>query len=397
MSLDAQLTCSLAPGVEPAEETILDAEQAATRVADLAEEALQSGTFGIGGLLMGLDGRVIAQARNAVIHGNSVFDPTAHVERQLVDWYFATRNSLSPPPNEIVIVSSLDPCAMCTGAILKAGFKVIAVGEDPTSGIHSPRLKLLPEDTRKEIDARFRIFRRAHQNSSFVPGFPAQLSGQISDVTWGRSCKAFLESLEHVRSLVSGEPGRGRPIVPRLRGSVEDLPDPGTVRVPPQHLDIGDVRRVPVELLAVELEDNQSWLIDSFGKLLLIADSREQLSPSRSSILELIRGYSRLRRQSPQIARSGTLPHPRQCSVLTKHPPGSVAQALLDLGALGSFLEGRRESSSFPLLTVLEGDIKQAERYVSALPTLYTDEIGVSVGRLSSELPSHGAHVLYRT
>jgi hypothetical protein len=57
-----------------------------------AESAKSDGTFGVGGLLIGGDnGKIYKVIRNAVIRGNSVRDPTAHVERQLVDWYFSKK------------------------------------------------------------------------------------------------------------------------------------------------------------------------------------------------------------------------------------------------------------------------------------------------------------------
>src|SRR5262249_2875871 len=77
----------LSPGVRAGTGTIRNADDAAGRTVALAEEAGKQGTFAVGGLLVEDSGRVIAEATNAVIRNDRLSDPTAHVERQLVDWF----------------------------------------------------------------------------------------------------------------------------------------------------------------------------------------------------------------------------------------------------------------------------------------------------------------------
>src|SRR5262245_39218321 len=103
-------------------------------VARLAVEAARLGTFGVGGLLADDAGRVVAMARNAVVVGGRVHDPTAHVERQLIDWYFATGRR-DVPPSALTIVTSLEPCMMCAGSILRAGFKCVSLADDEAAGV----------------------------------------------------------------------------------------------------------------------------------------------------------------------------------------------------------------------------------------------------------------------
>src|SRR5262245_26820413 len=115
-------TPELTPGVRAEPGRIRDAEQAAARAVALAEEAGRRGTFAVGGLLVDDSGQVLAEARNAVIEDGQLSDPTAHVERQLVDWFaYAQRRGLAASARNATIVSSLDPCAMCAGAILRSG------------------------------------------------------------------------------------------------------------------------------------------------------------------------------------------------------------------------------------------------------------------------------------
>ncbi len=95
--------------------------------------ARTQGTYGVGGVLLDQQGNVLKALQNNVVCDGLIFDPTAHGERQLIDWYFAeaARGRELPPPHEVTVVTSLDPCAMCTGAILTAGFNVVVAATDP--------------------------------------------------------------------------------------------------------------------------------------------------------------------------------------------------------------------------------------------------------------------------
>jgi cytosine deaminase len=55
----------------------------------------------------------------------------------LVSWYYANKTSLSlPEPKELTVVTTLDPCAMCAGTLLTAGFNVAVVAIDDLAGIN---------------------------------------------------------------------------------------------------------------------------------------------------------------------------------------------------------------------------------------------------------------------
>jgi hypothetical protein len=130
------------------------------------------------------------------------------------------------------------------------------------------------------------------------------------------------------------------------------------------------------------LQENRSCLIHGDGRPLLIAESAEKYSPARSSTLEVIRAYVAIRRQMSEKRRL-VLPNPRYLSVLQRRPPQSPEEALLDLGALGSFLETERAPSRFPLLTYLEdGNQSCVAEYAASLPPLYTQVINVTSGLL---------------
>ncbi|HZX27174.1 MAG TPA: nucleoside deaminase, partial [Telluria sp.] len=131
----------------------IDVQAAAALAASEAVAGKTQGTFGVGGVLLDGQGRVLKSMHNNVVRDGLVFDPTAHGERQLIDWYFAERakGRALPPPEECTIVTSLDPCLMCTGAILASGFNVVVAANDANAGINFDRsaaFTALPEPLR---------------------------------------------------------------------------------------------------------------------------------------------------------------------------------------------------------------------------------------------------------
>ena len=87
-----------------------------------AETARQSGEVPVGAIVV-LDGEVIGRGRNTVI-GSS--DPTAHAE------IVALRNAASALNNYrltgAALYSTIEPCAMCAGAIVHARIERLVYG-----------------------------------------------------------------------------------------------------------------------------------------------------------------------------------------------------------------------------------------------------------------------------
>ena len=83
----------------------------ASRLAEIAvreaEKSKNNGTFGVGGLLVDDRGAIVKVIGNRVIHNGSVHDPTAHVERQLVDWYYSS--NYLPAPGRMTSAASVMP------------------------------------------------------------------------------------------------------------------------------------------------------------------------------------------------------------------------------------------------------------------------------------------------
>ena len=145
--------------IKPSKKTI-DVQAAVAIAANEAIAARTQGSFGVGGVLLDQAGNVLKSLQNNVLRDGLIFDPTAHGERQLIDWYFAerARGGALPPPEETTLVTSLDPCAMCSGAILAAGFKVVIAATDSNAGINhdaSASFEALPAALRAQAAAAF--------------------------------------------------------------------------------------------------------------------------------------------------------------------------------------------------------------------------------------------------
>jgi hypothetical protein len=107
-------------------------------------------------------------------------------------------------------------------------------------------------------------------------------------------------------------------------------------------------------------------------------------SPGNSPILDLIRCYTKLRLLLPDETRP-VFPLSRYCSIMIDEFPKEDARALLDLGAIGSFMERERPPGLRPAL-LYAGDNGDArpQRVLETLPPLYTNIIGISVASVGS-------------
>lgn len=90
-----------------------------------------------------LNGQIIYSNNNRVIdrlQNISQFflhDPLFHGETYAIKWYWENKDDLGlPDPKDITIVTSLDPCIMCTGNILLSGFNVGSAQLDIAGGVN---------------------------------------------------------------------------------------------------------------------------------------------------------------------------------------------------------------------------------------------------------------------
>lgn len=171
-----------------------------------ALRAAERGTFCVGGVLLGPGLQLLAESSNYVLHGGAVCDPTAHGERQLVDWYFD--QSGMPPARECTVVSTLDPCMMCTGALLYAGFRVVTLALDPDAGVNcagDQKFQTLPPALRAHALERFAYLGVEGKRPPFgcSESVPAQFEHSSYDLF--RDSLERVQAMVHARGLASSE------------------------------------------------------------------------------------------------------------------------------------------------------------------------------------------------
>lgn len=106
-----------------------------------ARAALESGDVPVGAVVLDAQGRVIARGRNARERDN---DPTAHAE--VVALREAGRASGDWQLSGCTLVVTLEPCAMCAGAILAARIDRVVFGAwDEKAGAAGSVVDLLRE------------------------------------------------------------------------------------------------------------------------------------------------------------------------------------------------------------------------------------------------------------
>jgi|SRR5580704_9557402 tRNA(adenine34) deaminase len=140
-----------------------------------AEAAAARDEVPVGAMLVSADGAVIARSGNRIL---GLKDPTAHAEM------LALREGARVLGNERLVGTTLyvtlEPCAMCAGAIAHARVaRVVFAAEDPKGGavLHGPRFfeqptchhrpeivrGLLADESSQLLKSFFRA-RRAHRN-----------------------------------------------------------------------------------------------------------------------------------------------------------------------------------------------------------------------------------------
>ena len=383
---------------------IIDVQAAVALAAGEAVAAKTQGTFGVGGVLLDQHGNVLKSLHNKVVKDGLIFDPTAHGERQLIDWYFAERRrgASLPEPHELTIVTSLDPCAMCAGAILAAGFNVLVAAEDPKAGIDhdgSCRFTALPEALRERAAATFCYpavrgssdYAREARGAGARPFF---IGKTINEATQALCSLALEATSEKVQQLLHHDVPRdvlrdpatlsgAHPIVRKLKSL---YPNALSWRGTP------DASLAPFMQAAIEQDLRQGGdgdcavLLDAFGNLILVTPGRRDQSAILTAFMECTRQYAQLRYQlllgadtAMREAVHCYLGHPKHGTFIWAKGPDGSAASLMNLGAYGSTMEGplpeeNARQLQYVLAAMGEGE---TQAMCAALPPLYSATIGI--------------------
>ena len=394
----------------------MNAEEAVHIAAGKSIEASLQNTFAVGGVLVeNRLGTVLCALHNNVLESykNSklflLHDPTAHGERQIVDWYFKNRKRLNlPDPSKLTVITTLDPCAMCAGALLTAGFNVGVSGSDDYAGINynaSFDFPSVPEKWKKVAQSSFAYYgvgapvRRAFQGGR-RPAFGRQT---LSAFTYFLTETIFESSVNTVRALDNNS-GQD----PANLTNPKNLPPNSKVRkalleaCPEAFSVICSEPRLPGKEIANVLVNaakkahrrgavfNSVAFLDPFGNLLLCSGGAEERSPIRTAFMEVTRAYAHVRwvlMNHPDKAvrdqAGDVLTHPKFGTfVFLYSPDPNTPQGLMAMGAYGSTMEGPIPES-FPSnlqYVLLPEGVSPAEvsEMAMKLPPFYTTSVQVA-------------------
>jgi cytosine deaminase len=385
----------------------IDVQAAVAVAAGEAIAAKSQGTFGVGGVLLDQYGNVLKSLQNNVVRDGLIFDPTAHGERQLIDWYFAERakGRKLPEPHDITLVTSLDPCVMCSGAILAAGFNVVVAANDPDAGINYDQggaFPSLPPDLRQAAAASFFypavLGISSYARDSTGPAPKSFFIGKTIAEPTQALCSLLIEATsEKVQAVLNGDlplselkdPATLAPGHPVLRKLKSLYPQALAYRGAPHAPDAG---LAPFLLAAMEKDRRQGGdgdcaaLLDGFGNLLLCVPGRRDQSAICTAFMECTRQYAQLRYKLMLGASAEMrdtvrryLAHPKEGTFVFARGPDASAQSFMNLGAYGSTMEGPLPANNpHQFQYVLPRiDAPQLQSICAALPPLYRHTIGI--------------------
>ena len=401
---------------------IVSADDAVSRVLRKAMEASDQGTFAVGGILFRNDtGEVVKELHNNVFvqlknHIPFIKDPTAHGERQLVSWYYDNKKNLNlPEPEKMTLVTSLDPCVMCTGSLLVAGFNVAIIAVDDFAGINYDSkfdFHTLPEPLRSLAKKKFGYYAcgipnkdpkkyvRKHFGSKSLPF----INGTVSAKNLMECTTTFVNSVRYVESVsnLSSDTDMNK---------IEDpfnLPDDSEIKekfrkIYDKAFTIktnnpgfsGSTIVDELRLVANNPESNGNAvaLIDPFGNLVLCQSGAEKISPVRTAFMDVIQNYSKTRWSltNDDVTREVAekfLVHPRYGTFLFLYAPDpNAATTIMDLGAY-SFMMYRSISENHPsnlqyVKPPRNGTVSDLISLISNLPQFYTIQVGLSLSQVS--------------
>ncbi len=404
-----------------------DAQSLAALALWTAYQGEQAGSYGIGGVLVdNATGRVLqtmpnrvfrtlpspgegAQRASAATSSSGppappptfVQDPTAHGERQLASWYLANRARLGlPPAEDLTVVTSLDPCLMCTGAILTAGFRAGVVALDDFSGVNytgKGTFADLPEPLRARALDSFGYYRvdgvRDFQGSKAV----AYSDTPVEQGTYQQCSDVYSQSADRVRA------ARGTAAKPpsQLTNPATD-PESVNVRrafevVYPAAFEVSvpDGRR-PTKAVYDALvglvastpgSTNAVGFLDPFGNLIVAATDQPSVSPLNTAFALCARAYAQTRyalteRTITAPVAAATLTNPGYGTfVFLRAPDPYTPEGIFDYGAYGSTLAAPASPfipSAFQYYELPPGvSERDLQDVVPALPPLYSQHLAM--------------------
>jgi tRNA(Arg) A34 adenosine deaminase TadA len=413
LALSACSSGSARPVASPANTgAVTNAETVANLALWTAQRGAEGGSYGIGGVLVESGtGRVLQTMPNRVFHtlstgGTFVEDPTAHGERQLMSWYLAQRETLGLlDPGGLTVVTSLDPCLMCTSALLTVGVNVGVVAIDDYSGINYDSSGLfndLPESLRPQTMATFGYYAveggRAFQGSRAI----AYADETITQDTLDACANLYSTSADSVRSArrASGaapskltDPGTNPAAIDVIRAFQVTCPEAFTVKIRDPRLPDRRVYDVLVDVVRRSPgATNAVAYIDPFGNLVTAQADQQQVNALSTAFALCTRTYAQTRyalvnSEATLAIAEQSLTNPNYGTFVFLEAPDPFAPTgMFDIGAYGSTMGGAAMPaipSAFQYFELPPGVTEtQLQDVIYPLPPLYSENIKISPQRV---------------
>lgn len=397
---------------------VRNAEEAAALVLEMAQEANHQSTFGVGGALIeSATGRVITTMRNRVLQplgaglgalSNTAYtyDPTAHGERQLVYWYYENKVALNlPEPGALTVVTSLDPCAMCAGSLMTAGFNVAVVAYDDYAGVnYDMRVDFpgYPTLIRSKLLQTFGYY--AVESVRPYSGAAGILfaSTKVAQPTATRCASVFNDNVQRVRdaSNASGldpsnpdnhmvDPAQLSASTLMRQRYVAAFPDAFSLKLAAYRYPDAALKNYLQRLVQqIPNAKNAVAFIDYYGNLLMASADRFDINPVATAFMATVQNYSKLRFSlinDPETSASAqqSLSNPKYGTfVFLYAPDGFDTNTLKDMGAYGSTMEGPipvTTPSNFQFYNDPQvGTFENLQKLIAAMPPLYKELVKIT-------------------
>ena len=314
-----------------------------------------------------------------------------------------------PEAMELTIITTLDPCVMCTGSMLTAGFNVGVVAIDDFAGINYDRkftFEDLPRNLRDLAKSKFGYYACGHKDrdpSIYVRDYSGASNVAFSKNIVGAQRLAGCDDI--FRSSVSTI----RENSSNIGSAPEELRDPATLPSDSQikthfreiYPNAFKVKLAKARLPNAELHsiiknvkdstpnaDNAVALLDPFGNLVLCLPDTFNESPVHTAFMNVTRSYAitRFELMNDRATRQETskyLTHPKYGTFVFLHAPNpSDATTIMTLGAYGSTMEGP-VPKIFPAnfqyyRPPQEGTVEELRSVIMNLPPFYTQLAQIS-------------------
>lgn len=410
---------------------VTNADEAASTVLNQAMLASAQATFAVGGAIIeNATGRVIHLMHNNVLKPlrhpiinldinlsvkSFTYDPTAHGERQLVYWYYENKKRLNlPKPSELTIVTTLDPCAMCTGALLTAGFNVGVIAIDDFAGINYDNKFIfndLPIKLRRLAKSKFGYYACGYKDepSKYKRDYVGSPNVAFKDtIVSGQKlmgCDAiFQASVGNVRNSSSSSG-----FTPDRLLNPATLPDDSPIKnkyreIYPDAFKLAVSPRLPNAQLLDLLQNtknaksgakNAVALLDPFGNVVLCLADSFDISPVHTAFMNVTQSYAIARfelmddKETQQDA-INYLTHPKYGTFVFLYALNpSDATTIMTLGAYGSTMEGTIPQifpANFQYYYPPQdgSSIQELRSIIMNLPPFYTKTVQISAMEVGS-------------